>query len=50
MTGFDPAFSVSVYGRAIAVGLIRTLTETSWLAAIMLLFPIWVWLKNQATP
>lgn len=47
MTGFDPAFSVSVYGRAIAVGLVRTLTETSWLAAILILFPVWVWLKKS---
>jgi hypothetical protein len=49
MSGFDPAFSVGVYLRAVAVGAVRTLTETSWPAAIALLLPVWVWLKNTGS-
>ena len=47
MDGFHPAFSITVYLRAVAVGIVRTLTETSWPAAIALLFPVWVWLKKS---
>jgi hypothetical protein len=47
MSGFDPAFSVGIYLHAFAVGVVRTLTETSWPAAIALLLPVWVWLKKS---
>ncbi len=47
MDGFHPAFSIAVYMRAIAVGLVRTISETSWLAAIGLLLPVWVWLRSR---
>ncbi|MGB8817371.1 MAG: hypothetical protein WCC66_05555 [Rhizobiaceae bacterium] len=47
MDGFHPAFSVMVYLRAVAIGVVRTLTETSWPAAVALLFPVWVWLKKS---
>lgn len=47
MDGFHPAFSVGIYLRAVAIGVVRTLTETSWLAAIALLIPVWVWLKRS---
>ena len=47
MDGFHPAFSLTVYVRALAIGLVRTVSETSWLAAIGLLLPVWVWLRSR---
>jgi hypothetical protein len=47
MDGFHPAISITVYLRAVAIGVVRTLTETAWPAAIALLFPVWLWLKKS---
>ncbi len=47
MDGFHPAFSAAVYVRALAIGLVRTISETSWLAVIGLLLPVWVWLRAR---
>ncbi len=49
MESFHPAFSAAVYLRAIAIGLVRTISETSWPAAIGLLLPVWVWLKARTS-
>jgi hypothetical protein len=46
MEGFHPVFSAAVYFRAIAIGLVRTISETPWPAAIGLLLPVWAWLKS----
>lgn len=45
MEGFHPVFSITAYVRAIAIGLVRTISETSWLAAIGILLPVWTWLR-----
>ena len=47
MEGFHPAFSMGVYLKSLAIGVMRLLTETTWPAAIALLLPVWVWLKSQ---
>lgn len=47
MEGFHPAFSVAVYVRALAIGLVRTISETAWPAAIGMLLPVWVWLRSR---
>jgi Gpi18-like mannosyltransferase len=49
MAGFHPTFSIAVYVRAIAVGLVRTFSETSWPAAVGLVLPLWVWLRSRTT-
>ena len=47
MEGYHPAFSISVYLKSIAIGIMRCLTETTWPAAIALLLPVWIWLKRE---
>jgi hypothetical protein len=45
MDGFQPAFSLQLYLRAVAIGCMRLLTETSWPAVIAILLPVWVILR-----
>jgi hypothetical protein len=47
MEGFQPVFSLPLYLRAVAIGCMRLLTETSWPAVISILLPVWVILRSK---
>jgi hypothetical protein len=49
MEGYHPAFSAMLYLRALAVGIVRLMTESSWPGVIALLLPVWVALRTYGT-
>jgi hypothetical protein len=46
MYGFEPAFSVAVYLKALASGAVRTVTEQAWPGFMLLLVAVWLFARR----
>ena len=47
MEGFHPAFSASVYVKALASGLVRTVTEQAWPGLLVMLLAGWAFIRSS---
>jgi hypothetical protein len=46
MEGFQPAFSLAVYLKAVATGLVRCVTELAWPGLLVMLVAAWVFIRS----